>query len=354
MIPAVALAMTPMVLYTASVVNPSALEIPAALCLWVSALVLVADLDGASDGRLVARVGVSGALLGLSRGLSPLWLLVIAVVTLPTARRSTLTRLIRRRGVQLCAVGLVAATGLAAAWLVLAGTLDVRDAPRHTTESVTSTVRASLGDTDADVRAMIGRFGWLDIEVPALTRYMWLSAAGAGILAALAVGRRRYVVALVILLLAVVAIPVVLETVQAPKLGMFWSGRYTLPLAVGVPPLAALAIADRVGEPSNLLYRLVKVFLGTLAFGQVLAYMAAARRYGVGTSGPVMYLFNGNAWRPPLPAWALLAGFVGAAAAMAMWLQRLAAQPAGDDSHASASASAAEESPWQGRTTTAV
>jgi len=335
LIPGTALAMTPMVLYTASVVNPSALEIPAALCVWISTLVLVADLDGAGDGRLVARIGVSGALLALSRGLSPLWLVVIAMVALAATQRGTLVRLAGRRDVRLCALGLVAAIGLAAAWLVLASGLEIRDPPRAPNTSVAATVRASLGDTDTDLRGMIGWFGWLDIEAPALARHLWLSAVGAVVLGAFAVGRRRYVVALAILLVTVVVLPVVLETIQAPKLGPFWSGRYTLPLAVGVPPLAALAIADRIHQPSEILSRLVAVVLGALALGHVLSYAAATRRYTVGTSGPVMYVLGGDGWRPPVPAWALLAGFVAAAAALATWLHRLAMQPVAAEGQAS-------------------
>jgi len=348
---AVAFAMTPMVLFTASVVNPSALEISAALCVWVSTLVLVDDPAGAGR-RLVARIGVSGALLTLSRGLSPLWLLVIAVVALATSQRAALVTMSRRRDVRLCAVGLVVATGLATAWILLAGALDPGNTPQKDPTSLTGILRLSLGDTDYDLRVMIGRFGWLDIEAPALTRYVWFGVVGGAVLGAFAVGRRRYVVALAILMCSVVVLPVVLETLVSPQRARFWSGRYTLPLAVGIPPLAAMAIADRMRRPPEVLWRLAAVLLGALAVGHVLAYAAATRRYAVGTAGPVMYVLDGGGWRPPVPAWALLAGFVAGVAALATWLQRLAVGPVVREDHAPAPP--ADGTPRQGRPTAEV
>jgi hypothetical protein len=318
------LAMTPMVLYSASVVNPSALEISAALCVWVSALVLAAGIGTGDPRRLVVRIGVGGALLVLSRGLSPLWLAMIAVVALIVARRDVLPGLARRRDVRLCALGLLTATVAASAWLLLAGTLDARDAPSTSTPSFAGAIRSSLGGTDSAVREMIGSYGWLDVDGPTLTRHIWLGAVGAAVLGAFAVGRRRYVVGLTLLLSAVVMVPVLLEASRAGTLGLFWQGRYTLPLAVGVPPLAALAILDRVREPPALLARLSAVLLGALALGHVLAYAVATRRYAVGSSGPVMYVLSRHAWQPPLPAWALLFGFVAVTAALATWLHRLA------------------------------
>ncbi|HVF13752.1 MAG TPA: DUF2142 domain-containing protein [Acidimicrobiales bacterium] len=323
-----ALAMTPMVVYIASVVNPSALEISAALCVWVSTLVLMAGLDEGGSRRLVVRIGVSGALLALSRGLSPLWLLVIALVALTVARRETLADLARRRDVRLCAVALVAAAAVASAWLVLAGTLQTREPPRDATTSVAAAVRASLGDTDTDLREMIGWYGWLDVDGPALTRHIWLGAVGAAVLGAFTAAGRRYVVALALLLTSVVVLPVVVEAIQVGTLGLFWQGRYTLPLAVGVPPLAALAIADRVRARPEVLSRLATVLLGALALGQVLAYAIATRRYSVGALGPVMYVLGDDAWQPPVPTWALLAALVVAVGLLALWLHRLATQSA--------------------------
>jgi len=332
-----AVAMTPMVLYSASVVNPSSLEISAALCVWVSTLVVVSGVGNGNPRRLIVRIGVSGVLLVLSRGLSPLWLAMIAVTALTVVRRDTLAGLARRRDVRLCALGLLVATVAASAWLLLAGTLESREGPREAAVSVTAAIRSSLGGTDSAIRQMIGWYGWLDVDGPLLTRHIWLGAVGMAVLGAFAVGRRRYAVALALLLSAVVLLPVVFGAAQAGTLGLFWQGRDTLPLAVGIPPLAALAIAERGSEPSALLSRLTAVLLGALALGHVLAYAIATRRYAVGSSGPVMYVLSRDAWHPPLPAWALLSGYVAMATALATWLHRLAtrsAVAAGDASSA--------------------
>ena len=318
-----ALALTPMVFFVSSVVNPNALEISAAVCLWASMIVLVVEGGSGADRRLVTRLGVAGSVLVLSRGLSPLWLALIALTALAAARPDTLRSIARRRDVRLCAGGLAAATALALAWILVAGSLELRGQP-YEAESATKTIRTSLGKTDLTLRQMIGYFGWVDVETPALGRYLWTGALGATVLAALAFGRRRHVAVLAVLLVAVVVLPVVLESTQAEKFGFFWQGRYTLPLAVGVPILAAFAVADRVHLPPAAFGRSASVLLGALALTHVLAYAAAVRRWAVGTSGPVMYLLADDGWRPPLPAAVLLAGFLATAVLLATWLRLLA------------------------------
>ena len=329
-----AVAMTPMVFYVSSIVNPSGLEIAAALCLWVSSIVLLLDLGPQAGTRLVTRVGVAGSALVLTRTLSPLWLVVIGSVTIATAQRANVRSLLRRREARRSGTGLVVASGLALSWILLAGALESRD-PRRASQPVTATIRASLGGIERDLREMVGAFGWLDVNAPALTYYVWIGAVGGMILAGLAFGRRRYALAVAVVLAAVIILPVVLESVQAAELGFFWGGRYTLPLATGLPVLAAFAIGDRMRMPPEVLTRVASVLLGALALGHLLAYAVAVRRFSVGTSGPVMYMLPGAGWSPPLPAAGLLAAFVLGLTVLALWLRALCRgtpSPAGDGS----------------------
>ena len=69
----VAVAVSPMVLFLASTVNPNSLEIAAAACLWVCGLVLAGRPRSAAVPGMVRGAGVSACVLVLTRTLSPLW-----------------------------------------------------------------------------------------------------------------------------------------------------------------------------------------------------------------------------------------------------------------------------------------
>src|ERR1019366_3671622 len=86
------LAVTPMALYSAAVVNPSGLEICAGGCLWGSGVVLVI-------------VAVSAAVVALSRPFSPLWLAVVAACLIATSGIRPAVELLRRRRLVRVALG---------------------------------------------------------------------------------------------------------------------------------------------------------------------------------------------------------------------------------------------------------
>src|SRR5262249_24561045 len=110
-------ALTPEVIYLASVQNTAGLEIAATLGLWGAGLALVSD-DVEPDRRLVVRLGVALTLLVLARGLSPGFALVslaVLLVIAPPARRRAL---LRRRDLQV-ATGIAAgAVVVSAVWLL--------------------------------------------------------------------------------------------------------------------------------------------------------------------------------------------------------------------------------------------
>ena len=89
----VAGAMTPMVLFMAGTINPNGLEASSAICLWTSGIALLAEQSVVADRRLLARVGISAAVLVQVRGLSPLWLFIIAVALVVLAGRTQLVEL---------------------------------------------------------------------------------------------------------------------------------------------------------------------------------------------------------------------------------------------------------------------
>ena len=249
----VALAVTPMVLYGSGSVNPSGLEIAAALCVWASGLALVTGVGARPNARLVARTGVAAAVLALSRPTSPLWLALIGLTLLAVARREAILRLWRRREVRAW-LGIVVGAGvLATLWILLAGALHVHSIGEPIPLPVSEALRATMGKTHLTVREMIGNFGWLDTPAPTYTIFVWLMGLGFVVVGGLLVAARRDLAVLVGLLIAAVVVPVLLEARSVSEKGLIWQGRYTLPLAVGVPILAAFAAtraADEDAPPS--------------------------------------------------------------------------------------------------------
>jgi hypothetical protein len=325
LISGVAVGITPMALYLTGVVNPNALETAAALCLWTCALVLAEGPPGRSVPGLVAAAGVSACTLSLTRGLGPLWLACIAVLVLTVTGRARGRQLGRRRDVRRWLVAGAACSIVAMTWTLLAGTLEFPSSPTPLM-SLGAAFRLSLGRTDAILHQLIGVLGWLDTPVPALTTYVWLFVAGLLVLLALAAATRRQLPAVLCLTLLVVLAPVALEAPQARHLGMVWQGRYTLPLAVGLPVLCAYTVGDwldrgRVGG-AELPQRLGGLLIALTAAGQLTAFLWALRRYTVGLSGGIVNLWDGR-WQPPPGLAAVIALFSLGIVALVGWMRRL-------------------------------
>ena len=144
---------------------------------------------------------------------------------------------------------------------------------------------------------MIAYFGWLDTGTAQLTYYSWVVACGTLVVAALVVGRWRRTLGLALAVLATVALPIAANWGQAKTDGFVWQGRYSLPLAVGIPLIAALACGE-AGLPERMRRRLVVMLAGLAALGQAYAVYWALRRHSVGLDGELVY-FGLADWSPP-------------------------------------------------------
>ena len=126
------------------------------------------------------------------------------------------------------------------------------------------------------------------------------------------------------LIALVILVPVAISYHEAHRLADFWQGRYTLPLAAGIPILATALIdgGDALGALRARLTTLMCVAIGLADFA---AFYTAQRRYASGLPGPVD-IADGR-WGPPfgnvaMALWALvvtalLVGFVASAAQVA-------------------------------------
>ncbi len=132
--------------------------------------------------------------------------------------------------------------------------------------------------------------------------------------------QRRLLLVAAATAVAAIAAPVGFETLQAHKIGFFWQGRYSMPLALGVPVLLALSAAlgvrrtgtehgetarDESAVSARGLDRVVVAVAIAVVVAQVAAFGQALRRNSVGYYGPFDFLIHPD-WSPPAPAWFLV------------------------------------------------
>lgn len=312
----VGVAVSPMVLFLGIAVNPGSVEIAAATALWVTGAVL-ATTAGRPPRALLAAAGASGLALALARPISPFWLALIGVSLLLLAGRRRVVELARLRSVQAWVGVLVLAALMQTTWVLRTGALDLSgqglDLP------IGERVTGSLQLTGRRAQELVGLFGWLDAPAPTVTVVLWsLAAVGVGAVGLwrAAPGRAALVLAL---LVACVVLPVALEVRAVAEVGFYWQGRYTLPLAVGVPVLVALA--SRQALPSRVASALSLLVAGCVVVAHVAAYVVTLARYTVG-AGAGLGLVQ-QVWQPPVPVRVLVPVFALATLAYALWLVRL-------------------------------
>ncbi|MCY7364382.1 MAG: DUF2142 domain-containing protein [Frankiaceae bacterium] len=307
----VGVSVTPMALFLCSGVNPSGPEIAAALALWTAGVALV--LDGGPPPRpLLATAGVAGVVLALSRPISPFWLALIGLTLLVLAGRRRIVELVRRRGVQVWLGALVLAAAAQSAWVLGVGSLELYGGTQEL--SLAQRLEGSVDRTDERLHQVVGWFGWLDTPAPTGVVLAWATALAVVVCLGLRRPAPLRVVLVVLLAVGCVLVPVALEVPSVNQVGFYWQGRYTLPLAVGLPVLAAVASRRPVAVPRSVL----AVVLGAVGVAQVVCFVVVLGRYTVG-SGNGLGLRDA-AWPPPLPALVLAVAFSVAAAAWSIWL----------------------------------
>jgi hypothetical protein len=248
--------------------------------------------------------------------LGPFWVGLIVAVLAFLAGRQGLRALLKSR--VLWFAGALVGLGVAAqvAWIVWLDALDPHNfIGKATHQDAIELARKGIGDSYFYLKEMIGVFGWRDVPAPTVTFLVWICIAGALSALAIAVGHRRDAIAMVVVGVLTAILPVTFLVQQSGYAG--WQGRYTMPLAVGVPVLAGLALR---GIAVRSTHRFVIVLAGAaLGAGHVLAFGENLRRYTVGTSGTIWF-WTREAWSPPVSSLLLLVVFVVATAGWVTWL----------------------------------
>lgn len=281
---AVLLTITPTFVSLVAAVNPQSIEITGAVLLWVSLLALLRYPDEALTSRRLTRLVIATVLVANARGLGPLWVVIILGLCLLSVPWARTRAVMAHRGAWL-AVGLcVAACAAATAWILTADALPEGSGTQGLT--LAGMLFYTLGRTSLYIEQLFLAFGWLDVYGPGWTIYLLVAAVGALILAGWAAGKGRDRLVLALAATITILSPVVLQTMQANKIGYFWQGRYVFPVAIGVLILAGAAMARRENViPAWFSLNLVTTIAYLVGIVQVVAFYVNLHRYSVGFDG---------------------------------------------------------------------
>jgi hypothetical protein len=341
LVAAVAVAASAMVLLFSSVVNPSGLECATAICVWTGGLILVLDQPDDPRPSVVVATAASASVMVLMRGLSPLWLAVIAFSLIAVAPRSIATLLHWTR--VRVAAGVTGLVGVVAIGYILwAHTLSVYPigTPVPASASELSLVRVALGRSETILQELVGAFGWAETSPPEVVMVLWLLSAAVLVIAGLGFSRRRHAAVVLALIVAGVVLPAALMVSQAHKNGLVWQARDGFPLYAGILLVAGAVALRKPGLVANehlgtakdprFVRQLTVVLAICVSAAQLGDLLWALRRYTVGLGhvlNPFAHVPGG--WSPPVSAPAL--GLVATVAAVVYgwWIVRLSRTSSG-------------------------
>ncbi|MDQ6785088.1 MAG: DUF2142 domain-containing protein [Actinomycetota bacterium] len=317
----IVLAMTPSVVADFGILGTSTLEIGSAVLVWISVALLI-------DGERMTRglrwaFTVGSVLLLLSRPISFVYLALALLALAVACRRRTWLSLLRGRGGVVTVVVVGAVSILALAWyqLVTAPYNPNYFAVQHLAPITTWTERISRPiAASADYwRQAIGAVGYNEYNGPWWMTLLWTLVAGLVGGMGLLLGRWRRAAAVAMIFIVILGLQVVVQAIVAPKIDLFWQGRYDLPMLAGV---LILSVANLDHHRSRLpeLRRLVPLGVAAAGVGQLLLFFGALRRYVVGTNGSFNIFAWSTGWRPPIPVLSLVAAGIVAIALLYIML----------------------------------
>jgi hypothetical protein len=317
---------TPTTLFLSGAVNPNALEVATGSALLSLLLLLVAGPPLRRIGPALTLVAISGFLLANLRGLSPLWMALIAAIALLAASRGRIRALFSTRvawvTLGVLAVGAASGTG----WTIKTDSLGQMGSFQGAGTSPLQAFVTMLLDRSPDP-GMIGLFGWLDTPAPAAVYAIWSFLVLAVVLTAVIVARGRMLGAVLLSVAGFFLLPAIVQAASVQSSGYIWQGRYSLLAYASVLIVSAFAIASSelplTAGVNALVTRAVLTLGGLATVGQAFAFASTLKRYAVGESASWAAFILHPRWQAPGSdlAW-ILASLVGAALIVFVWLGR--------------------------------
>lgn len=315
------MAVTPMVLFVSSVINPNGLEVAADLA-FIAGLLRVSRSPSRVGRWVWVAVAVSGAVTILSWQLGPVFALVDVCVAVALLGRSGLRELAHGTGVRWMGAALVLA---ALAWLAYGLASGVQHSQFHV-----SLLHAHGGFTQLlpVLRESVGVFGLESIPISAAARWIWWLLVLGLVVSALRVSPPGDRVLLVAVIAAALMFPILFYSWVYRFSGYTLQGRYTLPLMVLIPLLSGELVSRHIGHRA--VARIPRVApaaaIALIAFLQAYAWWYNA---GFQAGAPRRLRFYAHAgWSPPLGwiPWLVIVA-LGASALLAAALTTALQQP---------------------------
>jgi len=308
MLAGLVVALPPMSIFLFSVVNTNSSETAAGIC-FAAGLVGLTRSPRSSVAWWAAVVG--GVILGLARSLGPYWLAFGLLIFVADLGIFGLRTLPMRRAAIVGAT--LAAAALACAWWQATRQPQVPMTVRETMHNLPQ----ALSEWAIMLRQTVGVFGWSDTRMPTVVYVVsWFIAIAVGI-SALIVGSARERVVLTVGSVGLLLASIVISAGVLHVEGFAMQARYMLPPAALLPLYSAEILRRHRVEARQLGRHLLLAVVLIGAAVQMTAWWTNARRYAVGTDGPINFLTHSQ-WHPIL-GWApwLLTVALGAAALIA-------------------------------------
>ena len=292
--------MTPMSVWSFSVLNPSGLEIAGALC-W-AAVFLRLLREPAPPTWTWAAAAASGVVLATARSSGPLFVALIPLCLGLLFGFGRLLSAVGRMGRRVIPAAVCVGLALAA------GFFWIRYIPDNPLGSrVFDHVGDAVSGMPRTLRESVGRFVgdyFVPIEVAAAWGLLVLALLTAAAVVATPAQRLRLALVTGVVIVATIAYASAFLTTGLLE----FHGRYALPALCVLPLSAAWILTDRRSalSPATTRWLAGGLVLGTAAL-QLVAWWLEARRLAVGTDGSFLF-FGDVAWDPPvgwLP-WALV------------------------------------------------
>jgi hypothetical protein len=279
-----AVALTPMVLFVSSVLNPSGLEITACFA-FLACLLRLTRSEPPSIASWIA-LAVTGVVAILAWQLGPAFVLVDMLLYLTL---SSPTRLRRHVRPLLITLGVLVLAGVG--YVVYA----LRVPSSHTTIALghINHLHAGVDQLPAVLIQAIGTFGGLTVPLPTPIRVVWWTLVSLLVIAALGAGTGRQRLCLLATCAVGLAFPVLFYTFVQSHTGFGMQGRYVLPVLMMAPLLAGEILRTGAPAPS----RLPVAVLGLIAVLQFAAWWSNARA-SAGKPDAAWFATHAH-WAPP-------------------------------------------------------
>lgn len=288
---ALALILSPMMLFVSATLTTSGIEIAGMLCL-TAGLLSLRGSDG-SDARPWAAIGVAGSLVALARPAGPVWVVVALGLSVMLCGPRHLIQTLRKMRHARTALGFVSVAVLfGIAWQFL-----VQPSYEVGVSEAAAYIPQGFQDLGLILRSMVGVFGWMDTVLPVWTYAVWGALVLLLLTRAYEAGTSRDRKVLLISTSGMLFIMVVFTAIIAYPHGFEVQGRWVMPAMVLIPLLAAAVVpretSTRIVAPRLMI--LIGVVFGAI---HAISIYLAGQRHAVGIGGPSPFI-GVSEWRPP-------------------------------------------------------